>query len=113
MISDFSGVIFDFAFVFDKPIIYTEPSYDKAPYDACWLDEELWTFQTLPKIGRQLSSDSIGGIKQLIDSCIGNDQLKQERDKAREECWAHRGESARYAVDYLVAKQEELTKQDG
>ena len=40
MISDFSGVIFDFAMVFDKPVIYADTHFDKAPYDACWLEEE-------------------------------------------------------------------------
>ena len=38
MISDFSGVIFDFALVYDKPIIYAETEFDSSPYDAWWLD---------------------------------------------------------------------------
>ena len=28
LISDFSGVVFDFSLVFNKPVIYTEPSMD-------------------------------------------------------------------------------------
>jgi CDP-glycerol glycerophosphotransferase (TagB/SpsB family) len=55
MISDFSGVVFDFALVFDRPVIYADVSFDKGVYDASWLEEELWTYEILPKIGVQLT----------------------------------------------------------
>ena len=109
MISDFSGVIFDFALVFDRPVIYTEPAYDKAPYDACWLAEEPWTFTTLPRIGAQLTLDSLGDIKGLIDRCLTDPAFQAGRDQARAECWEHRGESAEQVVDYLQNKHAELT----
>ena len=51
MISDFSGVIFDFALVYDKPVIYADTEFDKSPYDAWWLDTPYWTFDVLPRIG--------------------------------------------------------------
>ena len=34
MISDFSGVIFDFSLIYDKPIIYTAAQIDTGVYDA-------------------------------------------------------------------------------
>lgn len=108
MISDFSGVIFDFALVFDKPVIYTEPAFDSAPYDACWLEEQPWTFRTLPKIGRQLSMDDLGNIKELVDECIASPEFQAGRDTARSESWQHQGEAAKHIVDYLVTKHEEL-----
>ena len=112
LISDFSGVIFDFALVFDRPIVYTEPSYNKDPYDACWLEDELWTFKVLPRIGRQLSMDHLENMKELIDSCLADPTLQRGRDEAREECWGCRGTSAQATVDYLLAKQAELTSQE-
>lgn len=108
LISDFSGVIFDFALVFDRPVIYTEPSYDKDPYDACWLEDELWTFKVLPRIGRKLDMADLANMKQLVDSCLADEGLQRGRDEARDECWGCRGESAKATVDYLVAKQAEL-----
>ena len=51
MISDFSGVIFDYAFIFRRPVIYADTSFDPSPYDACWLkDEPIWSFEILPKV---------------------------------------------------------------
>lgn len=34
LISDFSGVTFDFSLIFDKPLFYTEPKIDVGLYDA-------------------------------------------------------------------------------
>jgi CDP-glycerol glycerophosphotransferase (TagB/SpsB family) len=57
MISDFSGVIFDYSLVFDRPVIYADTSFDKSPYDAAWLDEPLWTFRILPSLGIPLKKE--------------------------------------------------------
>ena len=41
MISDFSGVIYDYTLVFDGSLIYTDIDFDSSAYDACWLDEPI------------------------------------------------------------------------
>lgn len=108
LISDFSGVIFDFALVFDKPIIYADTSYDPAPYDAFWMKGQLWCFKVLPKMGPQLSEENLSGLKQMIDQCLKNPKYGVARDQARAETWAHRGEGTRLVVDYLIKKLAEL-----
>lgn len=47
-----SGVIFDFALVYDKPIIYTDTKFDISPYDAWWLDKEIWTTDALSRTSK-------------------------------------------------------------
>ena len=108
MISDFSGVIFDFALVFDKPIIYADTSFDTAPYDASWLDEQPWTFGVLPRIGEKLTADKLDDMKSLIDHCLADERFSKARQQAREETWANMGKSVPAVVDYLMKKQEEL-----
>lgn len=108
MISDFSGVLFDFALGFDKPIIYADTSFDKDPYDACWLDEELWTFTTLSKIGIKLNEEHFDSLKTIIEDSILSQKIKENRDKARSECWVNIGKSATIIADYLIRKHEEL-----
>ena len=104
MISDFSGVMFDFSLVFDKPLIYTEVNYDSAPYDACWLSEEPWTFRTLPKLGEKLTDDNIDKVDDLIERCLNEKRFSQGRKEARNETWAYVGESAVRTADYLIRK---------
>ncbi len=110
LISDFSGVLFDFSLVFDKPIIYADTSFDKAPYDACWLDEEMWTFDILPEIGQQLTEENLDSIKDVIDSCLNDTKYSKGRDKARNDTWVHMGEAATRTADYLITKHENLMK---
>ena len=113
MISDFSGVIFDFTLVFDKPVIYADTSFNKDPYDAAWLDEELWTFSVLPKIGRQLTRNDLDNMRSLIDSCLTDKTFIKGRDEARLETWAYIGESAVRTVDYLLRKCLDLNQTTG
>ena len=111
MISDFSGVIFDFALVFERPIIYADVSFDKSVYDAWWLDEELWTFKVLPRIGRQLSKDNLGSLKNLIDECLADKSFKEEIRKVKDECWANPGHSAEKIGEYLVNTVRQLQEE--
>ena len=108
LISDFSGVIFDYTLIFDKPILYADTSFDRSALD-CWdMEEELWTFRILPKIGRQLTRENLPDIKELIDRCLQDPSFKEARDIARDETWQCRGEGTVRAVDYLMQKRKEL-----
>ena len=108
LISDFSGVIFDYSLVFGRPVIYADTSFDKAPYDACWIDEELWTFTTLPKIGKKLSKEMFPEMKSLIDGMLNDPQYREAIETARRETWEHIGESASLTADYMIRKRESL-----
>jgi CDP-glycerol glycerophosphotransferase (TagB/SpsB family) len=112
MITDFSGVIFDYALVFDKPIIYTEGQFDNSVYDAAWLDKPLWKFSVYPTLGIPLDESQFPKMREVIDGVLVDDRLKAGRDASRADAWAYRGESAVRTVDYLVHKHQELTNTD-
>ena len=109
LISDFSGVMFDFTLIFDKPIIYADTSFNREPYDCSWLDENLWTFEVLPKLGKQLTRENLLHVKELIDECLNDPASKTARDEARAETWQYPGEGAQRTVDYLAEKLVQLT----
>ncbi|MBR3340284.1 MAG: CDP-glycerol glycerophosphotransferase family protein [Clostridiales bacterium] len=108
LISDFSGVMFDFSLVFDKPVIYTRAYFDVSPYDASWIEDELWMYKILPSIGLELNENNMGDIKQLIDKCIDDPSFSNGRDKARSETWVHMGEGAKRSVDFIMEKYNEV-----
>ena len=110
LISDFSGVIFDFSLVYDKPVIYTDTFFDDSVYDAWWLDSKLWTFEILPYLGMQLNTDNMGKLKKMIDQCINEEKYAEGRKKAIADTWAYQGEGAKRVVDFLVKKQAELAE---
>ena len=110
MISDFSGVVFDYALVFDKPVIFTQSTFDDSVYDAAWLEEPLWKFSVYPTLGVELSEAQFPQMREVIDQVIADEGLAEGRERAREQAWAYRGESVERTVDYLIAKYDELTQ---
>lgn len=109
LISDFSGVIFDFSLVYDKPVIYTDPNFDLGVYDAWWLDQPLWTVSALPRIGKALTEEAMSDLKGLIDSCLEDPRYAEGRRAVKAETWAHPGESARRTAEYLMQKYNQFT----
>lgn len=110
LISDFSGVIFDFSLVYDKPVIYADTEFDSSPYDAWWLDTPFWTFTALPRIGQKLTPDNMSNLREMIDACLTDPRYAEGRREARAETWEHPGEGAVRAADYLCAKLDEIQK---
>ena len=86
LITDFSGIIFDFALLFDKPLIYADTKFDPGIYDAAWFkDEKLWRFKVLEKIGLPLKEDQFDQMKSVIEEALKDTSLKAGRDQARKE----------------------------
>ena len=113
LISDFSGVVLDYALVFDRPVICAETSFDNGIYDSWWLGEREWIFETLDKIGVKLTPDNMDNIKELVEKALTDTKLKEGRDKARAESWANMGKSVGSIVDYMIEKRKELTENVG
>lgn len=102
MITDFSGVMFDYALIFDRPFIYADIEFDKSPYDAAWLEEDMWTLKILPHIGIPLKEEDFDNIREVIDRTVNDESLEKGRERARKETWANPGEAASRTVDYLT-----------
>lgn len=102
LISDYSGVMFDFALAFERPVIYADTSFDNSVYDACWLQEEMWTFRILPKIGQKLTFTNAEDLKRLIDECLTGDRFREGIALARAQAWSHPGEGAKRTVNFLL-----------
>ena len=113
LISDYSGVVFDFALVFDRPVIYADVSFDFEPYDAGWLNNEMWTFRALPKVGTQLTPENADRLPELIEECLHADPFAEGRKEAIAETWANVGGSVPAIADYLIAVRQRLQEGTG
>ena len=106
LISDFSDVVFDFALVFGKPIMYTPvDDFDGSLYDYVWANNLIWKFKVLPTIGCEISEDQIDDIKNRLDAVISSEEYEQGIKEAREFAWKNPGHAAEAIVDYLVDLQ--------
>jgi hypothetical protein len=110
MISDFSGIIFDYIFLFDKPVMYVKQGIDLRPYDADDLGdnagEELWQFKTLREIGIELKEEDFGAIGTIITRASDSAELKEALHKAKETAWQYQGEAGKRIVDFMISLTE-------
>ena len=110
MITDFSGIMFDYAFIFDRPLIYADTSMDTAPYDAAWIDEPLWRLEILPELGKKLDENDFDNIREIIDSVSDSEEYRNGRRKYSDIAWQCKGSAAKNTVDYLVEKYNSLSE---
>lgn len=111
MISDYSGIIFDYSLIFNKPVIYAKFDYDDAQCDSYWIkDEEPWLLQAIRRVGKPFEENYKDTLKDLIDSCLNDEGRFEVYEEVKNECWTHIGESAKLTVDYMINKQKELSK---
>ena len=109
IISDFSGIIFDYMFLCDKPFLYVNDDFDLRPYDAYDIVEndknaQIWQFETLEKCGKRLESKDFSNIKDVIQSMSDSETLANNRKIAKETAWQHIGQSPKLVVDFLESK---------
>ncbi|GHU48238.1 CDP-glycerol glycerophosphotransferase [Spirochaetia bacterium] len=102
MISDFSGIIFDYLFLFDKPVLYNNQNFDMRIYDSYLIEDELWQFKTLKKVGIELTEAMFPQIETVISSIADNPELKAARHAAKAEAWMYQGEAGKRIADFMV-----------
>jgi hypothetical protein len=109
MISDFSGIIFDYAFLFDRPIFYALSDFDDAIYDSSDIDEKPWKFRAIAEMGTMIDEASFANIGKLVQDAASDAELSRKRREARDIAWQFRGEAAARIADFLVEKRKELS----
>lgn len=113
MISDFSGIIFDYTFLCDKPVMYVNTDIDLRPYDAYDLNKPLWQFTILEKMGIKLEERDFDRIKDVIQSASDSPELAAARREAKSAAWMHIGDAGRNIADFMkdtVEKQQMQSK---
>lgn len=105
MISDFSGIIYDYTFLCDKPVMYVNAELNLKPYDAWFLPnngKDIWQFSVLKKIGIELKSEQFDDIKNVIQGISDNKALAEARANAKAEAWQYQGVAGKKIADFMV-----------
>lgn len=111
MISDFSGIIFDYTFLYDKPVMYVKQDFDKRPYDAGDVEDEMWQFTSLHRFGIELQESDFPRIGDVLRLASDSEELRKARETAKAEAWMHQGHAAGQVVDFLVGTETKLKEQ--
>ena len=108
MISDFSGVIFDYCFLCEKPVLIPKFEYNKEGFDAYFLKDDMWQLKILPKISISFDSNNVTNINNILENVIKNDSLNKEIIKAKNEAYAHIGKSSEILSKILLKMLSEI-----
>jgi hypothetical protein len=101
MISDFSGVIFDYAFLFNRPVLYPRFDFDRRPYDAGDIEDELWTFRAIREIGVPVDEEKFSVIGEVLEGMLKEAGKSEGIKKLREEAWMYQGEAGKRIVNFI------------
>jgi hypothetical protein len=111
MISDFSGIIFDYTFLRDKPVFYVNQDIDLRPFDAddiCSAEngetdlKKLWQFRAVKEFGIELKEPMFDSIGDIIMKVSDNPDLQAARKKAKDEAWMYRGEAGKRSAGFMI-----------
>ena len=101
MISDFSGVIFDYTFLFERPVLIPEFKFDKSVYDIAMLKDEIWTFKVLPKISIHIEEKDFSNIAKIISKTIKSNNIVENIRDVKKEAYMYQGESSKLTAEYI------------
>ncbi|MBQ0051344.1 MAG: CDP-glycerol glycerophosphotransferase family protein [Treponema sp.] len=112
MISDFSGIIYDYTFLCDKPVMYVNAEMELGPYDAYDVPEQKpWQVNAVKKFGIELKEEQFANIKEVIQNASDSKELAELRAEAKAMAWEHIGEAGKITADWMINKLNEIESQ--
>ena len=79
MVSDFSGVVFDFAFVFERPVVSIGDGWQKDGYEAWDLPNPAWEMGVLDEIGMHLAAGEEEKAAEAVEALLREGDARIER----------------------------------
>ena len=102
MISDFSGIVFDFIFLFRKPVLTFRSQYDRKGKDSMDYPGIPWNIRSLDLVGRSLEKEDIPNIVSVVDSFIEagiSDDVFNKLKEGMDKC---PGESGAKGAEFII-----------
>lgn len=104
MISDFSGVIFDYTFLFNRPFIFINKDINREIYDFSTSDKPLFALNKIKDLGIELKEENFEDINQIISNIQKDNNFSQKAEEIKNIIWQEQGKSAENIVNFLIKK---------
>lgn len=108
LVSDLSGIVFDFAFIFGKPVISLQFTYDSAGMEASDLPGGLWETTVLDKIGFRIGAEDMDSLPDRIRDMVGTEEFRQSIRLVMEESLFNPGEAGEAAARQILEIQQRV-----
>lgn len=108
MVSDISGVIFDYAFLFEKPVLTVAFTPDKRGMEANDLPYEPWELTVLDVIGRQIKDEDVERLPGIVASVAASERQRTAIRDLRARSVSHFGAAAPLVVDAIESMLDRI-----
>lgn len=105
MISDLSGVIFDYAFIFEKPVISITFEMDLLGTEANDLPYKVWEQGMLDRVGKSINADEISSLPKLVAELLLDQNLGKNLKTLRDQHVYNYRNSGQIAANQLIEIQ--------
>jgi len=114
MISDLSGVIWDFAFLFSKPVLLLETKFETIEgFEGSELNYEMWEMKERSRLGKIFNEDDVINISDLAIDLIKNSPQSQLESLKNESVYniGNAGEVAANQIIEIISNIDNSTKE--
>jgi len=113
MVSDISGVVFDFVFLFERPVITLRYDLNKIGLEVSDLPWDPWELSVLDTIGTRIEEDEVDGLPSVIERELAKSDRREKIRQLRDESVANFGHAAIAAADELMRIRDEFRIKQG
>jgi len=108
LISDTSSIRFDFAFLYNKPVVTLDiPKESRKEFESVYLDQP-WTEKVSSQIGTVVTHKSIDNLTQIVTDTLKNFS-REKLQKLRDTTITNFGNSAPKIITFLQEKMDETS----
>lgn len=102
LLSDISGIVFDYAFLTGRPVLTLDLPIDKRGFEAMDLPFEPWDLECLDILGRRISWAELPRLPEIIRDESTSRRRSAQIDALRREFVVHFGQSSERVVDCMA-----------
>jgi hypothetical protein len=108
MVSDFSGIVFDFAFLFEKPVITLEFDLNTRGLEAAELPWDPWELTVLDIVGRRIAENDMNVLPKILEQELGRSERTRMIRQLRDESVVNFACAAKYVTDELLRIRDDI-----
>ncbi len=113
LVSDLSGIVFDYAFVLERPVITVTFTPDLRGMDGMDLPFQAWELEVLPQLGARLDPADIGKLPNIIAALPERAAFAARMRALRDESVYNFGQGSKAAAVQLLELHKNLAGQKG
>lgn len=112
LVSDLSGIVFDYAFILERPVVTVAMEVDTRGMDAGDLPRPAWELEKLPELGASIAPEDIRNLPGVIAALPERERFSRYMRELRAASLYNFRSSGKIAAGQLVALRERVAAEN-